>query len=137
MPLIEKMNNQNNSQTERRPDPVDVNSNDNKHVVDIEQADYKAEMQNEDKVNANSSDEETEYAKNLEDYMLARDRERRVIVPPKKYGEADVIHMALSIAEQLEYAEPKNYYEAISCPEREHWIKAMVEELESLARNHT
>lgn len=50
----------------------------------------------------------------LEGYQLARDRERRVIKMPKKYGIADLISYALMVAEDVNRAEPTSFQEAMS-----------------------
>lgn len=72
----------------------------------------------------------------LQDYQLTRDRQRRQIIPSRRFGEADIVHLALNVAEKVEYSDPKTYVEALSSPEREQWIQAMPEEYESLIRNN-
>uniref|UniRef100_A0A803NSH5 Reverse transcriptase Ty1/copia-type domain-containing protein n=1 Tax=Cannabis sativa TaxID=3483 RepID=A0A803NSH5_CANSA len=48
------------------------------------------------------------------DYELVRDRKRRAIKPPLRYGIADVVHYALNIAEVGDF-EPKTYEGATRC----------------------
>ena len=43
----------------------------------------------------------------LSNYQLASDRAKRVIKPPKRYGHADIICYALSVAEEIQNSEPK------------------------------
>lgn len=69
--------------------------------------------------------------------MLVSDRSRRVSHPPRRFVEVEVIHHSLSVAENLEYFEPINFKEAISCTKYDEWYKAMVDEFESLSRNKT
>lgn len=69
--------------------------------------------------------------------MLARDRERREIILPKRFAQAEIVSLALNIAEEIDCSEPKSYKEAITSPDKEHWIKVMSEKLESLAKNNT
>lgn len=70
-------------------------------------------------------------------YKLARDREKRQIRPPKRYAEADMVFYALSIAEQVEHAEPTSYKEAMKNKDIDKWEMAMKEELDSLLKNNT
>ena len=49
----------------------------------------------------------------LDNYQLARDRERRTIRMPKKYGIADLISYALSITGELNGEEPMSYKETM------------------------
>jgi hypothetical protein len=67
---------------------------------------------------------------------LARDRARRVIRPPSRYGYSDFAY-CLAIAEDMEYCEPSSYKEAVNSREAKHWIAAMKEELDSLNQNET
>ena len=51
----------------------------------------------------------------VQQYSIARDRERRTIKPPQKYSEADMVAYALSVADNIEYSEePSTYEEAVS-----------------------
>ena len=71
------------------------------------------------------------------DYQLARDRQRRKITPPERYGYADLICYALNAAEELQDSEPKNFREALESNECKDWLKAMNEEILSLEKNQT
>ena len=73
----------------------------------------------------------------MQQYSLTRDRERRQIKPPQRYGHADIVSFALSIAEDIETQDPTTYHEAISSGESAQWITAMTEEMESLHKNQT
>ena len=73
---------------------------------------------------------------NPTDYELTRDRTRRAIKPPNRYGFADVVHYALNIAEVGDF-EPKNYDEAMECSDSQRWKLAMDDEIYSLKRNNT
>lgn len=55
------------------------------------------------------------------DYQLARDRIRRQINPPVRYGYADLICYALNAAEELQDSEPKNFREALESNENKDW----------------
>lgn len=71
-------------------------------------------------------------------YRLARDRPRRQNVqPPARFSDYHMLSYVLHIAEELEFSEPVSYEEAMRSPEREHWIQAMKEELQSLISNKT
>lgn len=73
----------------------------------------------------------------LDGYMMARDRIKRAIKLPARFSDADMLYFALNIAENIEFAEPKNYKEAIGCEESKQLMMAMKEELESLEKNGT
>ena len=52
----------------------------------------------------------------VQQYSIARDREKRTIKPPQKYGEADLVAYSLSIANNIDSnEEPSTYEEAVSC----------------------
>ena len=70
-------------------------------------------------------------------YNLARDRQRRMIRPPQRFGHADMICYAVNTAEEVEHEEPKSYKEAIKSKEKTLWLEAMKEELHSLSKNQT
>ncbi|PKU72844.1 Retrovirus-related Pol polyprotein from transposon TNT 1-94 [Dendrobium catenatum] len=76
-------------------------------------------------------------SENNHDYLLSRDRERRNIKPPSKYGYAELIEYALLSALEYEDSEPISYKEAVSCKDSENWVKAMQDEYDSLIKNNT
>ncbi|XP_073126397.1 uncharacterized protein [Henckelia pumila] len=74
---------------------------------------------------------------NLSTYNLARDRTRREIRAPKRFGETDLAWYALTVAEEVEYSEPDTYDEAMTSKQKNKWIEAMNEEMNSLEKNQT
>ncbi|KAH9657209.1 hypothetical protein KPL70_022963 [Citrus sinensis] len=72
-----------------------------------------------------------------EDYQLVRDREKRMIRPPRRYAYANLIAFALTAAHEIATNEPRTYSEAINSDKAEEWINAMDEEMMSLKKNHT
>ena len=70
-------------------------------------------------------------------YNIASGGARRQIRPPKKYGYANLVSYALSIAENIEVEEPSTYKEAITSSKSAQWVVAMSEEIESLHKNLT
>lgn len=80
---------------------------------------------------------EEDEEKSLSSYQLARDRTRREIRPPIRYRQSDLVSFALYTALEVELQEPKSYSEAITCAEKEKWLVAMEEELQSLNKNNT
>ena len=77
-------------------------------------------------------------SEDLTDYLLARDRTRRVGRKlPARYAHSEMLSFALNVAEQIEYVEPATYSEAVGGPEKEQWVRAMKEEFDSLIRNKT
>ncbi|KAH9745767.1 CCHC-type domain-containing protein [Citrus sinensis] len=73
----------------------------------------------------------------IQDYQLTRDREKRVIKPPKRYGIVDMISYALAVAEEVIGEEPVSYKQAMGSKNREKWLAAMDEEIISLKKNRT
>ncbi|KAL0440958.1 UNVERIFIED_CONTAM: Retrovirus-related Pol polyprotein from transposon TNT 1-94 [Sesamum radiatum] len=70
----------------------------------------------------------------LQAYNLARDRQRRTNVKlPSRLGYEDMVSFALLISGD----EPTTFHGAITSQEKKEWMGAMVEEMESLQKNHT
>ena len=62
----------------------------------------------------------------MQQYSIARDRERMTINPPYKYGEADLVAYDLSVADNIEPSEePSTYEEAVSCSDSGKWMIVM------------
>ena len=73
----------------------------------------------------------------MDNYQLARDRERRVIKMPKRFGIADLISYALNAAEEVIGEEPSSYKQAMNSRDKTKWLSAMEEEISSLKKNNT
>ena len=74
----------------------------------------------------------------VQQYSIARYREMRTINPSHKYGEADLVAYALSVADNIESSEePSTYEEAVSCSDSCKWMIFMQENMESLHKNGT
>ncbi|KAK4383008.1 hypothetical protein Sango_2818500 [Sesamum angolense] len=83
----------------------------------------------------NEEEHSTEVAENtnpevLEDYLLARDRNRREPRIPTRYND---FHIALNI----ESCEPSSVEEALKSENSKKWLSAMAEEMKSLKDNNT
>lgn len=70
-------------------------------------------------------------------YHLVRDRKKRVIKPPKRFGDADMIPFEFSVAYDIYEDEPASIHEAMSSKKKYQMLQAMKEELESLNKNIT
>lgn len=81
--------------------------------------------------------EENQAEPTINDYNLVRDRARGNIVPPRRFGYADLICYVLNIAEDIHDSEPTSFNEALESEDRQSWLTAMAEEIESLKRNNT
>ena len=68
-----------------------------------------------------------------EEYSIARGRESRNHRPPVRYGFEDMLSFSLISSDGF----PLSYEEAVRSSEKERWMEAMVEELESLKKNNT
>ncbi|KAH9733856.1 hypothetical protein KPL71_017172 [Citrus sinensis] len=73
----------------------------------------------------------------LDNYQLARDREKRVVKLPKRYGIADLISYALMVADEVTGDEPESYKQAMNSRDKLKWLNAMEEEMASLKENNT
>ncbi|KAH9779278.1 hypothetical protein KPL71_007667 [Citrus sinensis] len=73
----------------------------------------------------------------MDNYQLERDRERRVIKMPKRFGIADLISYALNAAEEVIGEEPSSYKQAMNSRDKSKWLSAMEEEISSLKKNNT
>ena len=45
--------------------------------------------------------------------MLVRDRNRRVVKPPKRYAQVDVISFAFTVVEEIDEIVPRTYEEVM------------------------
>jgi hypothetical protein len=72
-------------------------------------------------------------------HSIAATRTRRIIAPRKRLiEECNIVHYDMSCAEQVENdVDTATYTEAIAFIDREKWISAMQEEIQSLDKNST
>lgn len=61
----------------------------------------------------------------MENYQLARDRERRNVKMLRKYGIADLISYTLTVANDVNGGEPMSFKEAMSSDDKMKWYAAM------------
>ncbi|KAH9736687.1 Integrase catalytic domain-containing protein [Citrus sinensis] len=61
----------------------------------------------------------------LRDYHLVRDKERRQIRPPQRYGYADLIAYTLTASHEIDEDEPTSYREAMKSSYKSEWQRAM------------
>ena len=73
----------------------------------------------------------------LDNYQLARDRERKVVKMPKRYWIADLISYALMVADEMIGEEPENFKQAMDSKDKWKWLSAMEDEMTSLKKNNT
>ena len=88
----------------------------------------------------NTSGKQTEIVEeqpNLSQYSLARDRQRRVIVPPTRYVETNHMNLVLNAIVAFNDHEPSFFEEAVNSSDARSWIEAMNEEINSLNVNDT
>ncbi|CAL9005295.1 unnamed protein product [Prunus brigantina] len=79
-----------------------------------------------------TQEEEEEAQEHVEPSIIARSRPRRTIKQPQRFGwEKDAVHYALNASEE----EPTTFQEAVENKERESWMEAMMQEMESLHQN--
>lgn len=68
----------------------------------------------------------------IDRYNVARDRQRKVVRPPSRYGCSDLVAYALSSALEVAGEEPLSYEEAVRSKDSNKWLAAMESEIESL-----
>jgi len=73
----------------------------------------------------------------VQGYQLTKDREKRQIKPPQRYGYADLIAYALAASHNIDVDEPKSYAEAVQSSNKSEWQEAMNDEIASLKKDHT
>ena len=72
--------------------------------------------------------DESEEDQTLEgNYLLARDRTRREIKAPQRYGYVDLITFALVIASEVVEEDPKSVDVSLARQEGQKWLKVMEE----------
>ena len=96
------------------------------------------EASNSDEEVAGNRDTRSEHQRTqTEDYHLAKDREMRIIRPPKRFGYADLSAHALATSREIDEEEPRSYKEAMQSSYKTEWQQAMNEEISSLYKNNT
>ncbi|XP_073225604.1 uncharacterized protein [Cicer arietinum] len=100
-------------------------SNNNDESVRIKLEPPEDQKINHEDITNTSLDDNVSIETDLAIYNLVRDRERRVIKPPTRYGEAYLNFYALSVDEDLQRDEPRNYREAINSEDKEAWMITM------------
>ncbi|XP_073153423.1 uncharacterized protein [Henckelia pumila] len=78
---------------------------------------------------------ESDPKEDLSTYNLARNKTRREIRAPKRFGEADLAWYVLTVTEEVEYSEPNTYDEAMASKNKNKLIEDMNEEMNSLEKN--
>ncbi|KAG7559229.1 Ribonuclease H-like superfamily [Arabidopsis thaliana x Arabidopsis arenosa] len=91
----------------------------------------------EDGESSPEQESQEEQHESLDDYMLARDRDRRVIKPPTRIDGSHYVAYALTCGEDLEIDEPRSVGEARRTKYWKKWEQAMIEEMRSLEKNET
>ncbi|GJV24694.1 retrovirus-related pol polyprotein from transposon TNT 1-94 [Tanacetum coccineum] len=101
--------------------------------------------------NEDEEQDEEPQQQNLDNYVLAHDRAKRITTIPARYKDEgnvslsrlsgskvdDMAAYAFAIAEEEDTHEPITLQEAINSCEKDKWVRAMKEEMSSLKKNHT
>src|SRR3954465_5682219 len=101
--------------------------------VEVEHVD--AELHIPDEVEEEAEDAEVEETD--DDYLLSRDRSRRVIKAPRSGGYADLTAYALVAASEVLAYEPRDYKEVMRSRNKTEWLKAMDDEMKTPHDNDT
>ncbi|KAD7478277.1 hypothetical protein E3N88_01413 [Mikania micrantha] len=73
-----------------------------------------------------------------DEYNIAMHRPRRNVVPPMRYRDnEDLSAFVFNIAELEDLSEPMTYFEAVNSVDKEKWIDAMRDEMDSLQKTQT
>ena len=81
--------------------------------------------------------ENTDEGGDLSSYQLLRDRGRREIKTLARFAQADLIAHALNVGKKLDLNEPSTFEEACQREDKDLWLAAMKEEMQSLHKNQT
>ncbi|CAL2228538.1 unnamed protein product [Prunus armeniaca] len=96
------------------------------------QEEVESNSEEEDAGQQQQTQEEEEAQVQVEPSSIARFRPRRTIKPPQRFGwDKDAVHHSLNSSEE----EPTTFQEAVENKERESWMEAMMQEMESLHQN--
>lgn len=76
-------------------------------------------------------------AGNLDNYLLARDRVRRLIKAPDRHGEGNCVLFAMLASEDGDPPEPSDFRAAMRDPRKDKWKFEADEEIDSLDKNLT
>jgi len=123
-----------------KPSMVQSSTNLSKET-DFEKLNF--EVETEDKhaktqaVNWPLDEEKSEEGEQEADYVLTRDRTKREIKQPKRYGYVDLIAFALVAVNEVLEEDPKTIKAVLASKEKEKWLSAMNEEIKCLHDNHT
>ncbi|KAK1647886.1 hypothetical protein QYE76_065691 [Lolium multiflorum] len=121
-------------------DAVDFsdNSDDEQQRISV-QVEHVEEKENDAAENDNTVVQHSPPVLQQTNSSIAADRPRRNKGPrPRLIEECNLVHHALSCAEQVEHdTEPATYTEAVASVDRVKWISAMQEEMQSLDKNGT
>lgn len=71
------------------------------------------------------------------DMQIWRDRERREVRAPVRYGYADLVAYSLIVEKDDQWTDPISYKDAVIGEDNKHWEAAMRDELDSLMKNDT
>ncbi|KAL9449934.1 hypothetical protein AB3S75_011796 [Citrus x aurantiifolia] len=105
----------------KKPTNTDAPKDKDKTKVQFEVDPYNKEASgDEDNTDQGFDDQENDPVRQTEaqhqEYQLTRDKEKRKVKTPLRYGYADLIAYALAASHQIDDDEPKNYKEAIQGP---------------------
>ncbi|KAL0404290.1 UNVERIFIED_CONTAM: hypothetical protein Sradi_2069800 [Sesamum radiatum] len=119
------------SKSPRKDEEYNIENTFNKVEETVEDNQQGEAEREENRIFENESFENSENSNpNENQYLLARDRERRETRNPSKFKD---FHLALN----TESFEPTTYDEALKSSKSKQWIKAMEEEMKSLHDNKT
>lgn len=94
--------------------------------------DYQAYAQTPDHIEEDPQGKLTKH-----DYQQVKDRQIRTVKPPERYDHADMISYALTIESAISYDEATTVREAMDSVDKEQWLQAMKDEINSLEKNQT
>ena len=96
-----------------------------------------SDQDNEDQDECSGPQSQSQRQTQVQGYQLTKDREKRQIRPPQRYGYANLIAYALVASHDIDVDEPKRYAEAVQSSNKSKWQEVMNDEIASLKKNHT
>ena len=106
-------------------------SDENSSSSNVVQVNLESQVLENERAESSSSKPSSSTSGEEQHYSLVRDRERRTIKPPSRFGYKDLASFAILVSS----GDPSTFQEAMLNEEKDRWMGAMVEEIESLHKN--
>lgn len=125
------------SEDNKREEPANTTQFEVEHQPNLNQSTETEPIPNLETEEESVEDLEQNQVESLDSYQLAKDRTRRVIRPPTRYSYADLVFTALISVQETKTPEPTSFETTSMSKDRDKWLNAMLDEINSLHVNNT